>query len=112
MFNYNLFMGGNKYNARTEMQYKFAQRVENQFNLICDFDTYRITRGRGLCKADGCCSSFLQVKMVDNNRTDTLCLYEPMRNYLVKKRYLILGEWCGDLALYVADKPETEERWS
>ena len=112
-YNYNLFLGGNKYNARTEMQYKFAERVEKQFGLICDFDWYKITRGRGYCKADGCCSSFVKVKRNDKVGCESmLCLYEPMRNYLVKKRHLILGEFCGDFALYIEDEPEKQERWA
>ena len=114
-YNYNLFLGGNKYNARTELQFNFAQRIEKQFSLVCDFDTYRITRGRGYCKSDGCCSSWLFVTGTTDIKIQyrkRLCLYEPMRNFLVKKKHLILGEFCGDYALYIEDEEPKEERWA
>lgn len=90
----------NKYNAKTETQLKFAERIERDLGLICDFSVYIITRGRGCRKADGCVSSSVALQTKDGQRIYlSLVLYHPLRDYLVKKKFL--SSWISGLDIHI-----------
>jgi len=46
-----------KYNAKTETQQKFAERIEKDLGYVCNFNLYIITRGRGWSKSSGSASA-------------------------------------------------------
>ena len=97
---------GNKYNAKTETQLKFAERIEKDLGLVCDFSKYFITRGRGWSVIDGSCSSSVAVK--PNKRSPYGCylaLFHPLREYLSKKKYLSAYEDRNDIFVEIEDKP-------
>ena len=78
----------NKYNAKTETQFKFALRIEKDLGLICNFDFYYITRGRGWSLSNGSASASIGLSHDENPCYGYLILYHPLREYLVKKRYI------------------------
>lgn len=78
----------NKYNAKTETQFKFAQRIEKDLGLICNFDYYYITRGRGWSHSNGSSSASVGLSCDEKTCCSYLILYHPLREYLVKKRYI------------------------
>lgn len=55
-------MGGNKYNAKTEVQLKFSEIIEKELGFVCDFDKYFITRGRGWANKYGSCSASVAIR--------------------------------------------------
>ena len=94
----------NKYNAKTETQLRFAERIEKDLGLICDFSVYIITRGRGWSKADGSASSSVALQTEDGQRYATLVLYHPLRDYLVKKKYISSWVWGLDTHIEIENK--------
>ena len=78
----------NKYNAKTETQFKFAQRIEKDLGLICNFKFYCITRGRGWSLSNGSASASIGLSHVENPCYGYLIIYHPLREYLVKKKYI------------------------
>ena len=96
----------NKYHARSETQFKFAERIEKELGIICNFGHYYITRGRGWSCAGGSCSS--QVEIQGKNGGETyrwLLLYHPLKDYLVKKKYLSAWEDDRDICLEIENIP-------
>ena len=99
----------NKYNAKTETQLKFAERIEKDLGLICDFSIYVITRGRGWGKADGCASSSVALQTKDGQRLySSLVLYHPLRDYLIKKKFLSLWISGLDTHIEIENEPPVE----
>lgn len=78
----------NKYNAKTATQFKFAQRIEKDLGLICNFNFYYITRGRGWSISNGSSSASIGLSHDENPCYAYLIIYHPLRDYLVKKRYI------------------------
>lgn len=78
----------NKYNAKTETQLKFAQRVEQELGYVCNFEFYDITRGRGWSAKDGSFSASVALRYNNNPYGVFMHLLHPLRAYLVKKKKL------------------------
>lgn len=96
----------NKYNAKTETQLRFAERIEKNLGLICDFNIYVITRGRGCRKADGCVSSSVALQDKDGHKIYlTLLLYHPLRDYLAKKKFI--SSWTCGLDIHIEIENES-----
>lgn len=79
----------NKYNAKTETQLRFAERIEKEIGVICDFSLYSVLRGRGLRRADG----FASINVGMQTETGAylprvLVLFHPLKDYLKKSKYL------------------------
>jgi len=97
----------NQYNAKTETQFKFAQRIEEELGLICDFNHYCITRGRGWSHRDGSASSSVCIKDKEGTLLGgQLVLYYPLRNYLSKKKYISSYKWGLDIHIELEDRKE------
>lgn len=99
----------NKYNAKTETQLRFAERIEKDLGLICDFSVYIITRGRGWRIADGSASSSVALRTKDGQKIySSLILYHPLRDYLVKKKFL--SSWISgiDVHIEIENEPPVE----
>lgn len=96
-----------KYNAKTETQQKFAERIEKELGYVCDFDYYYITRGRGWAKQLGSCSASVKIlPTAENPYGGYLGLFHPLRNYLSKKKYLSFYWERGDCFVELEDSPE------
>lgn len=104
-FDCNEYLCGNKYHAKTETQYEFSRKVERELKLVCNFDYYSITRGRGWSKADGSCGSSVAIQSEENPNARLLLLYYPLRTYLRKKVILeTIVEYSGWLGLFAKVK--------
>lgn len=102
---YNL--GCNKYNAQTETQLRFGERLEKELGLVCDFEKYYITRGRGWSTQAGCCSSSIRFCPNDKNPYGGyIGLFHPLRDYLSKKKYLSCYYERGDYFVEIEDSPK------
>ena len=78
----------NKYNAKNETQFRFGERIEKEYGLICDFNIRSITRGRGWSVSNGSCSSSIAIKNHQDFKAYFIRLYHPIREYLSKNKYL------------------------
>lgn len=96
----------NQYNAKTETQFKFAQRIEKELGYICNFNLYSITRGRGWSHADGSASGCIGIKKGDNPIGCCLVIYYPLREYLVKKKFISYWGEGRDIHIEIEDKKE------
>lgn len=99
------YLCGNKYHAKTETQYEFSRKVERELGLVCNFNHYSITRGRGWSKTGGSCGSSVAIQREENPNARLLLLYYPLRTYLRKKVVLeTIVEYSGWLGLFVKVK--------
>lgn len=96
----------NKYHAKTETQFKFAQRIEKDLGLVCNFTVYSITRGRGWSHNDGCCSASVGLSDKEGNLKNILVIYHPLRDYLVKKKYISTWHEGLDIHIEIEDRED------
>lgn len=102
----------NKYNAKTENQYKFGKRIEREYGLICNFDFYSIVRGRGWSKSAGSCSIAVGVRHQENPCALYLLLYAPLKNYLSKKKFLSAWHDSAGISVELESKIPTKTKFA